>query len=94
MSPTTKEFIIPLPMGTRVAKKLQVPEYFPSFVSPPHSNTRQTWHNHYHEEIFDMFELFKKNMKRMHPKNKIHWDDINLYNDFSKLLFETSSGYV
>lgn len=33
-------------------------------------------------------------MMEQFPSNNIDWDNINLYNDFSRLLYESSSKHI
>lgn len=76
-------------------KPRRTPEYKPCVLYPtPQSTSRQLWHTEYYEEIYALYQIYRAKLEELYPDNQVNWDDIKLYNDFSRLLYQTSSKYI
>jgi len=90
-----KDFIIPLPNATNCSIRHRQPEYITFFTPKPSAYTKhRLWHNAYHNEIFDLYQIYMRKMNLKFPKNDINWKDIRIYNDFSRFLYRCSSKYI
>lgn len=89
------QFLIPNPKATNGYSSNRRTEYFTTSIFPtPRYSSRRLWHKAYHQEIFQLYQIYRQKMMEQFPSNNIDWDNINLYNDFSRLLYESSSKHI
>lgn len=56
--------------------------------------TRKDWHDAYSSQIEDLYNIMIKTVRENYPNNRINWDDNRKINNFSKLLYNSSSKYI
>ena len=60
----------------------------------PFMSNRKYWHVYYKQELIDMYILMKDIMDDRYIKNGISWTSNKTFNDFSQLIFQSSSQYI
>lgn len=60
----------------------------------PKGMTRYTWHTYYEKVLIDLYTIFVRNMEIYYPKLNIDWSDNDVFNDFSRLIYNVSSKHL
>lgn len=55
--------------------------------------SREEWHNHYIDELYDMYLIIKEIMDKHYPK-EINWDKPHIFNNLSRTIYHCSSKYI
>lgn len=63
------------------------------FTRCPTNVSRREWHNVYVPELIQIYSAFISVIDERYPKHKIKWDN-KTFNDFSRMIFQSSSGYI
>lgn len=71
--------------------------------TPYHIPSREKWHRHYHNDLVSLYNIVanimtdryeSKSKSENKTKVKIRWESNKIFNDFSILIYETSSKYI
>jgi hypothetical protein len=60
----------------------------------PRSSNRRNWHAAYLPELVRLYDILQRVVSERYPERRITWDDNTTFNDFSRLIFNCSSGHI
>jgi hypothetical protein len=52
------------------------------------------WHSCYSGDIINMYNEYARIINKNYPRNKIDWDNDDIYDNFARMLYNSSSKYI